>query len=138
MTNLDVFDVTCAKLLSRLYEQFPMEIETFRDDELGLFASEGISDDDLNMRLVVSHSITFLKDNGYITYNGWEGRETATPKYLMRLTDKGLARLRREPGGNVANGDLGSALIKTVKNLGDVSANEEITLLVKAVISSGS
>lgn len=70
MNGLDIFDTTCAKLLSRLYEQFPFENEVFKDDEVGFFDFEIVSDAEQNRRLVVSQSITFLKDNGFMTYNG--------------------------------------------------------------------
>lgn len=138
MSNLDLFDVTCAKLLAELYDQFPLEIQEFRDDKLGLFNPQSVSDEDNEKRHVVSQSIVFLKQNGYVTYNGWEGHDTGVPKYHMKLTAKGLERLRSTPDGIIDNNnDVGSALIKKVKNLANVGVDETIKSLVKAVITGG-
>lgn len=138
MSNLDLFDATCAKLLAELYDQFPLEIQEFRDDKLGLFNPQSVSDEDYKKRHVVSQSIVFLKQNGYVTYNGWEGHDTGVPKYHMKLTAKGLERLRSAPDGIIDNNnDLGSALIKKVKNLANVGVDETIKSLVKAVITGG-
>lgn len=136
MTNLDLFDATCAKILSMLYEQFPLELKLFRDDELGLFDLHSETAEEQTKRLVVSQSITFLKDNCYITYNGWEGQDTTTPKYLMRLTDKGLACLRSEPEGVVGDEDLGSAIVRSVRSSDNNSVDREMKTLVKAVFTS--
>ncbi|WP_286805566.1 MULTISPECIES: hypothetical protein [unclassified Marinimicrobium] len=138
MNSIDLFDATCAKVLAQLYSQFPLEIEEFRDHCLGLYDQQSISDETNRKIKAVNQSIVFLKQNGYISYYGWEGHDTGIPKYNMKLTAKGLEKLRSTPDGLVGNDDdLGSALAKRVQSLKNLSVDEVVKNLVKAVFTGG-
>ena len=137
MENIDIFDATCAKILAELYSQFPLKIKEFRDNSLGLYKPDSFSDETNKKRELVSKSIVFLKENGYISYNGWKGNDTGIPKYNMKLTAKGLEKLRTTPDGLAGTSkDIGSALAKRTLNLTNLVVDEVIKNLVKAVFTS--
>lgn len=138
MNKLEIFDATCAMVLSRLYEQFPLEIEEFRDEELGLFDPQSISDENNEKRELVGKSIAFLKTNGYIEYYGRGDSDTGIPKKGMVLTAKGLENLRSSPDGIVDEGkDIGSTLTDRVKGLSNLTVDEVLKNLVKGIFTGG-
>mgnify|MGYP003660273068 CR=1 FL=1 len=138
MNKLEIFDATCAKVLSRLYEQFPLEIDEFRDQELELFNPQSISEENNIKREIVGNSIAFLKKNGYINYYGWGDSDTGIPKKGMVLTAKGLEKLRTSPDGIVDDGkDIGSTLTDRVKGLSNLTVDEVLKNLVKGFFTGG-
>lgn len=108
--NIEAFDVTTAALFAKLYKSFPKKVQIECDrfcDEMDI---PGYSKEEKES--MCKHTMSFLKDNGFIITNSKDG---SVAWAYVTLTMKGLAALKSQPKSLDEEESVGKRLVKAIE-----------------------
>ena len=129
--NVQIFNLICLRLLSDLYESFPVPI-AIAPNALGLSAVPDESDYDASWSVmeVAVETIGFLRQEGFLT----AGAPVATGEIPdVRLTMKGLAVLGVPV--SLKPNEAGEPIIEKIKKLMAKGAEKVAGETVQAIVS---
>lgn len=130
--NIDLFNKCCVAILGALYREFPVPTTLKTANAAAL---TGLADFDDTARRIYAETITFLRDEGYVSVGDSGGRGSADRVFLgVRLTSKGLAALNRAPKELEQAPSLGERIAGWTGDLIKDASREAIKGAVQALL----
>lgn len=133
MNHIPLFNEACAIIFTRLYESFPVPLSFYQSD-MGFYKKSDISEDGNLRRKVFCETLSFLKEEGFITFSFNPSGDNHVE--FARLTAKGLTKLQRVPNGiKDSPVPLGEQLMNALSSVGDKAATASLAETTKRVLA---